>query len=288
MKILKKVLIVLFISVVSLWGCSSAEDEKIEYYARAAVLDEKLGIETAYITDEEQFNERVVEINALIDNLSKIELDDENDQKYNRKAVKSAQDCLKKIRELREVTIKSEKREKKDDFSLMNKYDKALDNFETAHLDYSIYYSGLAIMLPDDERTTQLEEYNNSFSATSSETEGLFYYLDDIIYRGAVPTNSEVKEINKKLAAAKSTLAKLKNDTIYAVDVEDQDLKEYKEDNLQKVISISEKMVKSLKKGDTYQVNKLLKEGNIYLERSERDIHYNILVKPYLDEKNQN
>lgn len=281
MKSIKRFFVVLALSFVALWGCSETVSPLQQYYALTTVLSEKAQIESAYITDDKKFNERVAEIEKLIDDSSKIKLESEEDTKIQTDLTQAAKNHIKSIKNLRTIAIKSNKKEKNDDFSLIDEYNKVLSAYDKTEGKLLGYCSNINIEVPDNERTEKLSKYIYEFDLISVEVTSVGFYKVELDGKDNFPTNKEIKKMKDMIKKARQSLEKLKS---VAVDKEDQDVKDYKEMQLKKLLDNYEKSIKYMNNGDAYKNNQIVMENNIYEDRAERDIYYNMLVLPNLPE----
>lgn len=284
MKKLKKVFVVLFISIIGLWGCEDVADPIDEYFALTQQLNEKTMLDTACINDDKKFNETIIEIEKIIDDSSKKELRDKKDRETQKEITKTAQDTVQSIKDLRPVIIKFTNQAKKGNLNLILERSELLDKFNNNRAKLYEETGKLEVSIPDNERSDKLFEYETHFIKMYEELRGVAYDISEFAYGDYLPSDDDIKAMNKRISTAKTNLAKLE---AFKVDEKDRDVKAYKEKYLKKIINNCEKDLEYQERGDLHLAVLLEQENDIYKDKALRIAYYNILVKPYLtQEKN--
>lgn len=229
--------------------------------------------------DKDKFDKRVNEINNLIERSSKVELIEEKGKKSQSKIDKSAKNFLSVIKKARSVIVKSNKKEKNNDYSDIDKSNKQLTKYGSASKEFYGNVSQVAIDVEYDDRRGLLDDYDLSFNIAQAKVDVASTYRHSLTMKDSV-SQKEIKELNKNIEDAEVELDKLVKKE---VSEDDRDIKEYKETKLKEILSETTNSIKFLKANNVYRNNRITQKINILDGKVEKNIYYNIDVKPYLN-----
>ncbi|MDL2212306.1 hypothetical protein LJB88_05450 [Erysipelotrichaceae bacterium OttesenSCG-928-M19] len=278
---MKKIWKVLFIVLVSfgMIGCTSTNRPIDHYYAIIYEMYDRMDYELLYMEDDKKFNEEMTAIEELKKRSSEIELTATDDLEAQPEIDQSAEKLIETIKEARPIIIKSIKLQEKDDYSYVDKENEMDEKFYNAHSLLEGDISKILVSTNSSGRREYLDFYYTSSSSAISKTEAAInnYYIltiEDNV------SDKEIDKLNKLISEGREELDDIKT---LKIEKEDLEVREYIEEKIEEALDQTEDGIKYLKNQDIPKINKKIRELKILEMKIDKDIYYNIDIKPYLN-----
>ena len=278
-RIIKMMMVLLVAGGLVACGESKPTPEQV-YYALTSQVNYYNTSTTLYETDKAKVDATIAELNDLLTKISEIELKNEEQQEIQKDFLAKADEYLKHVAAAQKAIQQSNVKEANGDYSLLDKSNKALDDYNDAE---SALYDVYAKFTYEREETDRIKAMDAYFDEAENATDEVYAakdYRHSLVMKSTNATAAELKELTKKIATAQAKIDALKSIT---VDEKDQELKDKKEAALKTFLDTVSKSQKNINDTNVRASNVWTQKLNVLASDIYAvNLYYKIDVEPYL------